>query len=281
MAEIRSRDLLGKSEAGIAVASAAFNYGTMIDLLYLAKGRPEFTAASLAALKTNTDWDCVRNAWIYLDGCEYDRPPFLGDYANNILFLEQFGGPVAIMNHFLGLSSAEIFAKIDNDCIVPPGWLEQSLAVMEQHPHLDLLGIEPPSSRTPAPWSKGGSIECPEASEFHRRVREKQGWDIGYAPCDSIGGIGLMRRSAFQNRRPMEPHAQNGVGGFTDWQLHFADVCKGWIVPPLQLFLLDRLPFEPWVSLSKKYIAEGIQRPWTNYPESASHLWEWWLKPND
>ena len=87
-----------------------------------------------------------------------------------------------------------------------------------------------------------------------------------------------MRRSAFANRPPMNPHGFNGVGGFTNWQTETADVCKGWVVPPLKLFLLDRLPMEPWCSLSKKYIAEGIQRPWTQYPDSAKHLWEWWLQ---
>src|SRR6185437_7799659 len=261
----------------------------MIDILYLAKGRPEFTAASLAALKANTDWSKVRAVWVFTDGAD-DLPSF-GGLVNCVRDGRVHGGPVAIMNHYLSGPGAEIFAKIDNDCIVPPGWLDQSLAVMEAHPELALLGIEPPASRTPAPWTRKNRSPHPESGwcakcvpypfGFSRdalmrcdKCGRKDGLDKfhtcaggmhcddcvfelrrpGYAPCDSIGGIGLMRRSAFRNRRPMEPHAQNGVGGFTDWQLHFADVCKGWIVPPLKCFLLDRLPFEPWASLSKKYI---------------------------
>lgn len=249
----------------------------VIDILYLAKGRPEFTAASFEALKCNTDWSKVRLLWVYTDGC--DDAPLLGPgpYPSRVIDHRVYGGPVAIMNHYLSQSGAEFFVKIDNDVIVPPGWLEQCLSVMEAHPELDLLGIEPPASRTPAPWARPGEVV--KHPELVRYCLSGKKWESGYAPCDSIGGIGLMRRSAFAAREPMKPHAQNGVGGFTDWQLRHADVCKGWIVPPLSLFLLDRLPLQPWASLSKQYIAEGIQRPWTNYPASASRLWEWWLKP--
>ena len=269
----------------------------MIDILYLAKGRPEFTAASFEALLKNTCWTEEVCLVIYTDGLPNDAEALaeeLGiDPSLAAWDTRCHGGPVAIMNHYLSQHGAEIFAKIDNDVIVPQNWLEQCLSVMEAHPELDLLGIEPPASRTPAPWHRGPVPEAPEIKWLERsippRFDDLQG--VGtirypsmachlppYAPCDSIGGIGFMRRSAFVNREPMKPHGQNGVGGFTDWQLRNADVCKGWIVPPLSLFLLDRLPVEPWASLSKQYIAEGVQRAWTNYPASASHLWEWWLK---
>lgn len=266
----------------------------MIDILYLAKGRPEFTEASFHSLIQNTNWSAVRKLFIYTDG---DKMPIklLHNYwmysckeqwhalsdagvRGIVSWSEVLNGPVAIMSHFVShFSGPDLFAKIDNDVMVPPGWLEQCLQVMEASPELGLLGIEPPASRTPAPWAQG--IPAP-APELWKRKSGSLTWGEmrGYAVCDSIGGIGLMRRSAFAGRRPMRPHATNGVGGFTDWQLEHKDVVKGWVTPPLNLFLLDRLPFEPWASLSKKYIAEGIQRPWTNYPASASHLWEWWLK---
>lgn len=241
----------------------------MIDILYLAKGRPEFTRASFAALYANTNWDLVEKIHIYTDGGLFECRSSTGNIPLNYRMNEDlFGGPVAIMNHFLSQPGSDIFVKLDNDVIVPPGWLERGLRVMEQHPELELLGIEPPASRTPAPWAKSVRVPMPEVGML----------GAGYARCDAIGGIGFMRRSAFVGRDPMKPHGPNGVGGFTDWQLKNAGVSKGWIVPPLSLFLLDRLPMEPWASLSQKYIDEGIQRPWTNYPETAKHLWEWWLK---
>lgn len=224
-----------------------------IDILFPVYNRREFANEALKALTQNTDLDrarlCVHN-----------------DSLNE--------GPVAVMNRFLARDDGSaIFAKIDSDTIVPPGWLDAALAVMQENPELDLLGIEPPASRTPAPW--GGRVAIPE---FYGPFISATLQGPAYARCDMIGGIGLMRRSAFAGREPMIPHAQNGVGGFSDWQLKHPEVTKGWIVPPLNVFLLDRLPIEPWASLSKEYIQKGWQRPWTNYSLSDSALWEWWLK---
>lgn len=233
----------------------------MVDILYLAKGRPEFTQASLAALLANTNWKLARLV-IYTDGAEFRA-------ASSIEVRRgEYGGPVAIMNDYLARGASEVFAKIDNDTIVPPGWLDKGLAVMDASSELGLLGIEPPMSRTPAPWmGKSRPLPAPEMWAPMGSL---------YAPCDMIGGIGLMRRRPFLTADAMRPHGPNGVGGFSDWQLRNPAVTKGWIVPPLNVFLLDRLPTEPWVSLSKEYIASGLQRPWTGYPASASALWDWW-----
>jgi hypothetical protein len=233
----------------------------MIDILYLAHKRPEFTRASLDALLKNTDWSRARLI-VYTDGVPLSRdwaPP-----PSVCVLTAHYGGPVAIMNTHLWATKAELFAKIDNDTIVPPGWLDACLSVMEAHPELDLLGIESPASRTPNPDS--GRIVAPPESLVPASA--------GYAPCDAIGGIGLMRTSAFAGRSAMKPHSI--YGGFTDWQLAHPEVRKGWIVPPLKVFLLDRLPIEPWASLSREYIAKGWQRPWTNYSPESVALWDWW-----
>lgn len=222
----------------------------MIDIIYLAHGRPEFTAASIAALTANTDWERARLV-VYTDGCALSAN-LMGIPA--VINEERHGGPITIMNHYLMKSKpADIFAKIDNDCVVPPEWLDRSLHVVATNPHLGLLGLEPPSSTVRL-----------EACDI----------GAGYSACDSIGGIGVMRRKAFDGQDSMRPHST--YGGFTDWQLRHPEIVKGWITPPLSLFLLDRLPMEPWASLSKRYIAEGQQRPWRNYTADDAHLWSWW-----
>lgn len=228
----------------------------VIDILYLCEGREEFAEASHEALRLNTNWNVA---------------------DIHILSDERRRGPVAVMLEYLSWSKAEMFAKIDNDVIVPPGWLEQCLAVMEDQA-LDLLGIEPPRSRTPNP-ATGKRIKAPEEwllplmDETRTRIGSVS---PGYAPCDSIGGIGLMRRRAFERFPDLK--ARGTYGGFTDWQLRHPEIVKGWLVPPLKLFLLDRLPMNPWRSLSDRYIAEGIQRPWTNYDPADHELWDWWLQ---
>jgi hypothetical protein len=238
----------------------------VIDLIYLAKGRREFTRASLDALMANTNWRLARLI-VYTDGDDFP------ELANAQVRKTVLGGPVAIMNAYLAGLGTPVFAKIDNDVIVPAGWLEHCLTVMEANPDLGLLGIEPPRSRTPAPWKNGVREADPELQE------RRSGTCPTYAACGMIGGIGLMRRSAFRTADPMTPHSI--YGGFSDWQLRHTEVVKGWICPPLDLFLLDRLPIEPWASFSKEYIGTGQQRPWTNYDPMDSALWDWWMETRE
>lgn len=182
------------------------------------------------------------------------------------------GGPVAIMNWWLSQPGAPLFAKIDNDVILPTGWLEAAERVMVAHPELDILGLEPPQSRTCAPW---------RAQEEHDRLDVPEssfaGGLEGFAPAHSVGGVAVIRRSAFYGKPEMRQ--VRIYGGFYHWQLQHASVLKGWIVPPLKLFLLDRVPVEPWLSLSVEYIRKGWQRPWTNYDLRDRALWEWFTSP--
>lgn len=247
----------------------------MIDILFLAHNRLEFTIASRASLEINTDWSQVGRLVKYVDVGPDGRDDGTADVVTSFhpggptcyTRVGQFGGPVNIMQEYLREFGTPdgVFAKVDNDVIVPPGWWNAGSHVMAYHPELDLLGIEPPASRTRSPY--GGKLPpAPEAL---------MSCTMGYAPCDSIGGVGFMRCRAFEQGR-MRQHST--YGGFTDWQIGNRGVTKGWIVPPLKLFLLDRLPIEPWASVSRGYVAVGWQRPWSNYPESAAPLlWDWWL----
>lgn len=258
------------------------------ELLFLAHNRREFTAASIAALTANTDWSQVDRLIKYVDVDAEGRddgtqnlvvewrPPGPIEYTR----IGQHGGPVNVMLKYLEEfgCDAEWFAKIDNDVIAPPGWWGAGAQVMAEYPILDLLGIEPPASRTPAPCAGHRRVAAPE-NDGSAMIEETYRFGApGYAHCDAIGGIGFMRSRAFANYGALSQHST--YGGFTDWQLRWRDhIVKGWIMPPLKLFLLDRLPLEPWASLSAEYIRRGWQRPWTNYsPADAEALWSWWLE---
>jgi glycosyltransferase involved in cell wall biosynthesis len=247
----------------------------MTDVLFLACNRLEFTRASFTTLVANTDWSLVDTLWIYDDGSTDGTREWLGDQGNPgckqvIEIRSNLGAPAAIMNDYLSRTepykgSTGMFAKIDNDVIVPPGWLNACVDIMERRPLLDLLGIEPAISRTPH-YAGGVRSKAPE-NDF-------AGIDFNTcAPCDSIGGVGLMRRRPFVKHPDMRPHSTHG--GFTEWQIAHADVLKAWAVPPLNVFLLDRLPTEPWASLSRGYIAKGWQRAWSGY-DPAKPFWDWW-----
>lgn len=255
-----------------------------VDLVFLAGNRPGFTALSLQALFDNTNWGLVDRLIVYTDGFQpFDymadariRLPW-ASWAIWTCRSSRLGGPIAIMNDYL-LSPAPLWAKIDNDVIVPPGWLDACLETMQAYPHLDLLGIEPPLSRTKAPWPGAKSETPPESMSSRLLCSFTRGRQVGFAQCESIGGIGLFRSSSWLGRLRMIPHSI--YGGFTDWQMRSAaSVTKGWIFPPLNLFLLDRMPMEPYASMNRKYLAEGQQRPWTLYSDAvAQELAGWWLK---
>lgn len=222
-----------------------------VDILYLASNRRQFTITSAAALRLNTDWSRVRLAHIYHDGESTDGTlealrAEVALWPCEVVFHEtSLGSPVAVMNHYLLGDPAEWFAKIDNDTMVPPGWLPACLDALRNQPYIDLLGIE-----ATRPLGDGRSL---------------------IEPSGHIGGIGLMRSSAFTELP--KPHGRSGFG---EWQNEHLEAQRGWLNPSIPVFLLDRLPFEPWASLSAEYEAKGWQRPWKRYTEEDSKLWEWW-----
>ncbi len=225
----------------------------MIDLLFLTWNRKEFTAECIAALQANTDWKLVRRVWIYDDGstdgtlemlrpAEWPVPTFIVQTS--------LRSPVASMNDFLQKRGpAEVFCKLDNDTMVPPGWLGEASELLAANPTVDLLGIE---ARDGLPCSAAGP-------------RAVQG-------AKFIGGIGLMRRRAFE-RHGLPGH--DGRFGFGAWQER-NEVPVGWIVPTLPVFLLNRLPLEPWASYSRRYVAQGWQRDWPEPYSTEVEKWAWW-----
>jgi hypothetical protein len=254
----------------------------MIDILYLAHNRLEFTRASFSALVENTNWDIARLV-VYDDGSDEEASQWLYRASNaRELWGRSFRwthclSPVSIMADYLTRPKspldqtegvANFFAKIDNDVIAPPGWLDQCAETFAAHPELDLLGIEPPASRRPH-----------FSQPFQRQATHDLEMEPGppfYVPTSTIGGIGVFRRRAFE-ARPLNPEGK--YGGFEAWQKSHPEVIRGLIRPALdRLFLLDRLPIEPWKSLSEQYIACGWQRKWRDYDESDSHLWRWWTE---
>lgn len=250
----------------------------MTDVLFLSKGRPEFTKASWAALQKNTP---DATLWILTDGDESQE-------LTGCEIIEPFGGPVACINAFLDVTRgewstipdktppSEFIAKVDNDTIVPPGWLEACENIMLHNPEVDLLGIEP--------WT-------PDAALFPRWVEPLQMGTIGSRAEGSytivprprivshIGGIGVFRRSAFERFGRPTPNTKDGRYGFTEWQWAAKEMVKAFIDPPLPVFLLDHLPFPPWIQLSKKYEGRGEQRRQWEFYDPIKHkaLWDWWI----
>lgn len=217
-----------------------------LDVLYLAYNRVEFTRVTFQLLLANTDWSLVRGLRVYDDGSTDGTYKYLADAVGMCpvparLTRPGFGSPVTTMKHYLNKGNpAEAFVKVDNDIAVPPGWLNNMLDVFDQDPSLDLLGME--AGQTWLPGRNG------------RKFDGVYGW----TSCSHIGGVGVMRTAAFHDRPRLRA---NGRYGFTEWQ-HEQEPVRGWITPDLLVPQLDRIPEEPWLSLSKSYREAGWQRTW-------------------
>lgn len=234
-----------------------------IDILYVSFNRLEFTKATFTALVENTDWTEIGGLYLADDHSSDGTIEWLADAALDRVprhvpvheLVMDHRGPVAAMNRYLdvGDPTTGMFAKIDNDTIVPPGWLNELYRIMFLNPQLDILGMAPRQG----PPVAG---ECPHRS---------------YTDARHIGGVGLLRRRAFDQCRPV-PRAGDGRHGFTDWQEQHERLKIGWATPDLASFQLDQLPLEPWQTLSAGYVAEGWQRRWDPFSDDATAYWEWW-----
>lgn len=236
-----------------------------LDVIFVAFNRLEFTRFAFEKLLENTDWSHVRRLHVYDDGSTDGASEWLRaacEFAPvaDVVFHEMNPdrqGPVVIMHRYLRIDrdDADMFAKIDNDIVVSPGWLPIALDVMERHPDLGLLGIE------------GGMM--PIAQPDFDGV-------YGVEPSTHIGGVGLMRTAPFDGRR-RRLHA-DGRNGFTEWQHTHPEVGRGWLTPGIPFCCLDRVPVEPWRSLSIEYEARGWQRPWSKYDPRFPYWWEWFTE---
>ena len=142
-----------------------------------------------------------------------------------------------------------MLAKTDNDAMLPPGWLRQSLSVMDRHPELSMLGIEAMYPVNPDPTITRT-----------------------YTPAQFVSGLGLYRRAVFSRSRPT---VINRYFGLEEWQqAQRGRLRVGWITPALPVFLLDRMPNDPWRRYADSYTQRGWQRAWPAY-NPADTLWHW------
>jgi len=226
-----------------------------LDVLYLSHNRREFTELTFSKLVENTNWDRVDRLIVYddssTDGALEEITSRIGAVPVKYEIREHdFGSPVAVMNDYIASTDAERFAKIDNDLVVPPAWLDHMVGVMDRDKNLVLLGMESPFMGPP-----------------------NLDWDGAYTwtPWKHIGGVGLMRTDFFKQTGPMDV---DGYHGFTGHQWRHGPR-RGWITPDLMVCLLDRAPIEPWQSLSEEYAKKNWQRRWRTMPIEYSMYWTW------
>jgi glycosyltransferase involved in cell wall biosynthesis len=237
-----------------------------VDILYCAWNRLEFTTHTWQWLMAHTNWDLVERVVVYDDGSEDGTKEFLlqhdgtniRHHARSIpieVRHSNLQSPAAIMNHYIATAQADAFVKVDNDIALCGSWLDVLYYTFVENPDVELLGME---AGMVAMQGRDGVFYSEYGVEY----------------CSHIGGVGMMRVSSFKERPPIPSRIGFRIG-FTEWQDRY-DPVRGWIIPDLNVPQLDRLPFEPWVSLTEEYVAKGWNRQWPKYSEQwMSAYWDW------
>lgn len=231
------------------------NRDTMgVEILFLTWNRLEFTKQALRCLRHNTNWDLVTKLTVFDDSSEDGSGDWANEYCRHIPVTEfqyrkvSYRAPAMTMNAFLAECESPLFVKLDNDIAVPPEWLDIMYDTMGRHPDLELLGME-----------YGQTYKGPPETGVYKAM-----------PCRHIGGVGMMRTETFFRLPPIGAH---GRSGFTEWQHRFKPK-RAWVTPDLPVMQLDRLPAEPWCSLSQEYMERKWQRNWGLYA-SEDTAWTW------
>ena len=230
-----------------------------VDLMMAVHDRVDFTRETLRCLDENTDWALVDKFTIFdvaskdvthdmLAVCRYPAQVVRFDTRRHI---------VDVQHEQIKRATAPLIIKLDNDTIVPPNWLTEIVGVMDRHPELDGLGFEAVNT------SIGVRIDNMPTT-----------LPRSYALTQFLGGLHCFRTRAFAASMPV---ASGQHFGLQTWMDQRKDLKLGWIAPSLNVFLLDRLPLEPWATLTRKYVEQGLQRNWEKYSEADAHLWKWWL----
>lgn len=230
------------------------------DILYVARGRREFTEITFGWLLENTNWNLINRLIVYDDGSTDGTREWLMDAIRSCpqehyFRRSHFGSPVGVMNDYVDKTDAEWFCKVDNDILLPPGWMDAMTSVIDSE-DVELLGMEAGMSGPPA-----------------------DDWDGTYTPnwdCTHIGGVGFIKVGAFKRYPRPVP---KGRFGWTESQHKFRRK-SAWISPDLRMACLDKICDEPFQSLTADYMLKGpgLQREWADYPkEMRDFYWGWLL----
>lgn len=228
---------------------------SLVDVLFLTRNRLEFTVESLTALRCTTDWSLVNRLWLYDDQSEDGTDRYLEHASQSFVRMGiqvslrtgAWNSPLAVLLDCVKGNPCGRIAKVDNDALMPPGWLNIATDVLNRNPELDLLGIGYRDDYRP---------DDPPTT-------------FSFTPARFVGGIGLFRIRVLRGIPIAEYDLRQWNG------INQADMNVGWLTPGLPVILLDKIRFEPWKTYAARYCQCGYHRDWGKYSPKED-FFDWW-----
>lgn len=112
-----------------------------IDLVFITYNRLEYTKLALASILADPTENFSLTVWdnASTDGTvEYLKNEINDSHISDIIFSKENIGQAAAVNQIWNDSKADLLGKLDNDCLVTPGWTR---TLVQAHNDIDNLGV--------------------------------------------------------------------------------------------------------------------------------------------
>lgn len=167
-----------------------------IDLVFITYNRLHYTQLSLGSILADSTEDFSLTIW---DNASTDgTPEYLKGLKDprikEIVFSRENVGQTAAVNHVWSESKADLIGKLDNDCIVTPGWTR---TLGKAHFDIEMLGVI-------ACWHF--LLEDFDLERARRKVQTIAGHQIFRHPWTCGTGL-LIKRDTFQRMGPLRDKA--------------------------------------------------------------------------
>ncbi len=242
-----------KKISGIEFTKNCRNEFPLVNILFFTYDRIEYTKNAIDRLLSSTNYPF--NLYIVDNHSTDGTVKWLREIENvtpnirEIVFNRKNRGLAEPTNHFWERVNSDFVGKIDNDTLVPDGWLER---LVDAHQKSNKLGVV------------GGWHFRPE--DFNEKDSQNNMYidnDVQIIEDTHIGGCCyLMKYSIYKKLGPMSFDSKFKIHGWTEYQNKINS--KGWKVgylyPLIQLDYMDD-PRSPNCLIEKKY-TEYTKKIW-------------------
>ncbi len=184
-----------------------------VDILMVTYNRPEYTRLSLRSLLNSCDEHA--RVWLWHNGNHAETLAVVQSFRSHPRVHRFHHSPVNVMlleptNWLWSESKGDYLSKVDDDCILPPKWLDELRQVHVDCPQLGVVGCWRFQDEDFLPEEAAKKIEA--VGPGHRMLRNLWVEGSGY----------LMKRACYEQLGPLRPKLS-----FTDYCIHLAD--RGWV----------------------------------------------------